>query len=270
MIYIFIRGLGLVVLAGLLMGCAAVFQPPMSAAEIAVDDAARAAAAEAPRPPPKPRPKPSPEDPWVGSNRVAHSINSALDLIFLRPAARIAEAVTPRLFREGVSNVFRNLGEASSGVNKLLQGKGSGFGESALRLLINTTVGAAGFFDVASRLGVPYEYEDFGQTLAVWGVPAGPYIVLPFFGPSSVRGGFGQVGDMLMSPLNFLPLNLSLTEQTLLRGTDIVNLRVNLLALDFLISGDEYEFYRSSYMQRRKFLINDGELAEDPFGQDDF
>lgn len=261
--YSFIRLAGVLVLSGVLSSCAAFLLPPMTAAQIAEDDVARAAVAATPRPPPRTTPQPTPEDPWVGSNRVVHDINNALDLIFLRPAARIGQAVTPPLFREGAGNVFRNLGEAPSGINKLMQGKGKGFAESALRLLVNSTMGVFGIFDVASRLGIPYEYEDLGQTLAVWGVPAGPYVVLPLFGPTSVRDGFGRVGDMLMDPLNFLPLNLNLTQQVSLRGVDIINTRINLLALDFVISGDEYEFLRDSYQQRRNFLINDGEVEDD-------
>ena len=267
--YRFVKLISLVVLAYYLAGCAAAMMPTMTLAEMAEADAAKAALAAAPPPQPRPPHQPTPEDPWIGSNRVAHNFNTALDLIFLSPAARIGKAVTPSFARQGVGNFFRNIGEAPSGINKLLQGKPKGFAESALRLLINTTLGLFGLFDVATAFGLPYEYEDLGQTLAVWGVPAGPYVVLPFFGPTTVRGGFGQVGNALMSPLNYLSLNLSTTEQLALRGADIVNTRIDLLALDFVISGDLYEFYRSSYLQRRAFLIEDGEI-EDSFLEDDF
>lgn len=206
-------------------------------------------------------------DPLEGMNRKVHNVNVALDLVLLRPAAKIARAVTPKPVREGVGNVFRNIGEIPSGANKLLQGKPRAFMRGALRFLVNSTMGVFGIFDVASRIGLQREYEDFGQTLAVWGVPPGPYIVLPFFGPSTIRDGFGRAADIAFNPLTFTSLDGR--QQIILRGTEIVNQRISLLSFEFAISGNEYEFFRNSYLQRREHLIEDGE-AEDSFLDDEF
>lgn len=206
-------------------------------------------------------------DPWEGANRKIHSVNAALDAVFMKPAARVARATTPGFVREGVGNFFRNLGEVPSGANKLLQGRPRAFARGALRFLINSTMGVFGIFDVASRMGLKREHEDFGQTLALWGAPPGPYVVLPFFGPSTVRDSFGRVTDIVFSPLGFLSLDPR--HQFAIRATDFINQRADLLPFESVVLGDEYEFYRSAYLQRRSYLIEDGE-AEDSFLDDEF
>ncbi len=199
-------------------------------------------------------------DPWEGFNRRVFAFNDRLDAYLLKPIAKGYQAVTPRLLDQGVTNFFGNLGEVSVVTNDLLQGKLGQASRDGLRFLVNSTIGFFGLFDVAGRIGLRANNEDFGQTLAVWGVPSGPYLVLPFLGPSSVRGSAALVPESQLSPLRYTE-DEALGYQLL--GLDVVDTRADLLSAEEVVRGDRYIFVRDAYLQRREFLIQDGQVEDE-------
>lgn len=207
-----------------------------------------------------------PRDPWEGLNRHIFAFNEGADRYVAKPVAKAYKEVTPRFVDQGIGNVFDNLGEVKNFFNDVLQGEGKDAMVDAGRFLINTTVGVLGFFDVATHLGLPRESEDFGQTLAVWGVEPGPFLMLPLLGPSTIRDGSSRFIDRYASPTSEVePFSAELG----LMALDLVQLRAKLLGSDELVSGDKYTFLKDAYLQRRQFLINDGEF-QDSFGDEDF
>lgn len=208
-------------------------------------------------------------DPLEKINRVTYGFNDAFDEVLLKPVAKGYKNVTPPLVRRGVGNFFDNLREPYIIVNSLLQGKPGGALAGTGRLLVNSTVGLGGLIDVGSDLGLEKRDEDFGQTLAVWGVPRGPYIVLPFLGPSSPRDAFGQLGDLGLNGVRFINDTSARDKLTVLA---IVDIRARLLPLESQIesSNDPYLFVRESYLQRREYLIYDGYPPEDDFFEEEF
>ena len=201
-------------------------------------------------------------------NRTAFVINETLDNVFLKPAAKIYKAAVPDPLEKGIVNVFSNLNEISNVFNDLLQGKFAQAGNDSGRFLINTTVGVGGLFDVAQRAGLDKsEGEDFGQTLAVWGVGSGPYLMLPLAGPSTLRDAPSKFIDSFANPLGYMD---HVATRNSMRGLDLLAMRADLLALDDVISGDRYLFVRDVYLQRREYLTSDGAI-EDDFGDlDDY
>ncbi|BBM00494.1 VacJ family lipoprotein [Microbulbifer sp. GL-2] len=200
-------------------------------------------------------------DPWEGFNRAVFSFNDGADRYVLKPAAVSYRQITPIFMQHGVSNFFSNLGEVTNTFNGVLQGKWGQAGNDVGRLLINTTVGIAGLFDVAKHMGLEKgDGEDFGQTLAVWGVPSGPYLVLPLLGPSTVRDTPARVVDYYTNPLTYVEHDP--TRYTL-KATDIIQSRASLLRAESLLQGDRYVLLRDAYLQRRDFLIVDGEVDVD-------
>lgn len=208
-----------------------------------------------------------PDDPWEGANRRVFEFNDALDRAILRPVARGYASVTPQPVQTGVGNFFSNLGELRTVLNSLLQGKPGNAGIATSRFLINTTVGIGGLWDFATHMEITGRDEDFGQTLAVWGVSEGPYVVLPIFGPRTVRDTAGM-------PLDWYTYPLTHVDDTALRNSlrvvRIIDGRARLLDLEELIRGDRYSFIRDSYLQQRRYEIRDGALGDDPFASDDF
>ncbi len=201
------------------------------------------------------------EDPWEGFNRAMFSFNDAVDGAVLKPLAKGYKAVTPTPVQKGVSNFFSNLGEIGNITNNLLQGKWDQTASSTWRFIINSTAGWLGIFDVASELGLKKYDEDFGQTLAYWGVSSGPYLVLPFFGPSTVRDGTGRVFDMTYDDgISYLSLNSD--EKTGLFALDVVETRTRLLNAESMIFGDRYSFIRDVYLQNRTYEIYDGNIPQ--------
>ncbi len=205
-------------------------------------------------------------DPWEGFNRKIYKFNDRIDRLITEPLAKGYRRITPGPVRRSVGNFFRNLLEVSTIVNDLLQGKPIRAISDSSRLLLNTTLGVAGLFDVATRLGVERNEEDFGQTLAVWGIAPGPYVVLPFIGPSYVRDAFG-----LLPYWYFTDPRLSLDERELriaLIALDVIDFRSQLLGATKLLDMqlDPYLFSRESYRQKRLDLIYDGDppLEEPP------
>ena len=204
-------------------------------------------------------------DPWEGLNRGIYGVNDATDRVLIKPLARGYRKVIPSFARRGVSNFFDNLVTPRSSLNNFLQGKpGRGFSDLG-RFLMNSTFGVAGLFDVATSAGLEATDEDFGQTLAVWGVGPGPYVVLPMLGPRTLRDTVAMPFDFLADPLYHYD-ETSVKDK--LRVLQIVNLRARLLAADAILeeSNDPYITLRESYLQTREYEIYDG----DPPLDDDF
>ncbi len=205
-------------------------------------------------------------DPWEGYNRAVFRFNDGFDRAILKPVAKGYKAVMPDFAEQGVSNVFSNLGEISNILNGLLQAKFSQAGKDTGRFVINSTIGIAGLFDVAGHAGLAKgDGEDFGQTLGYWGVNSGPFVVLPFFGPKTLRDAGAFPVDWYTDPVNHIEDDAT---RWGIRAVDIIQTRANLLEADKLISGDKYTFIRDAYLQRREFLIH-GPEQEDDFGLED-
>jgi|TARA_R110000850_G_scaffold416_23_gene2500 phospholipid-binding lipoprotein MlaA len=202
-------------------------------------------------------------DPWEPVNRVIFSFNDTLDRFTLKPAAKAYDTVVPQPVSNSVSNVFSNLGEPRNFVHNVLQGKLHEAGIDTARFLLNTTVGVVGVFDVATRMGLQRNDEDFGQTLGAWGVPSGPYVVLPLLGPSTLRDGAARVPESYANYMYAEQVDHVPTRNTLI-GTDLIDTRASLLSREELIRGDRYRFVRNAYLQNREFQVKDGDV-EDPF-----
>lgn len=206
-------------------------------------------------------------DPWRETNERIFAFNDFFDQILVRPVANTYTIVVPRFARQGIGNFFSNLNDINVFVNDLLQLKFDAALSDSGRFLINSTLGVVGFMDVASGMGLRKNEEDFGQTLGVWGVASGPYVVLPVFGASNVRDSFGLVLDTLLNPIQYHEQYEVRIGLFVLQETDT---RASLLSMDELVTGDRYLFFREAYVQRREYLVNDGQV-EDEFGAfDDF
>jgi len=208
---------------------------------------------------------PSPDDPWEPFNRSVFEFNEGLDKYVLKPVVSGYRFVLPEFIREGVYNFFSNYNDIYTALNNLLQGKPDYAFNDLMRVVVNTTMGLGGLIDLATPGGLEKHKEDFGQTFGVWGVPSGPYVVLPFFGPSSVRDTFGTVADLETDYLfKYIPdvgLRNSLT------GLRVVNARNTYYEAGDLLDGaaiDKYSFLRDAYIQRRKYQINEGRDDEEP------
>ncbi len=205
-------------------------------------------------------------DPWEGLNRKVQKFNDAADRRLLKPIAKGYTKVVPRVLRRGVSNFFSNLTYPVVVVNQLLQGKLREGASDTGRFLFNSIVGIGGLFDPATRVGIARHEEDFGQTLGKWGIYSGPYVVVPFLGPRTIRDGAGSFADSYM----FAPRYAE--DETVrygLTGLYFLDGRAALLDVEELISGDRYAFMRDAYLQRREYLVHDGDL-EDAFLEDDW
>ena len=177
-------------------------------------------------------------DPWIGWNHGAQSFNDNVDKVILKPVAKGYQWVTPSLVNEGITNFFSNIKDISVTINDLLQFKLNQGGMDAQRLLVNSTVGVAGFIDIAKHLDLPKHDEDFGQTLSAWGVPSGNYLVLPFFGPSNPRDALGIVGDALFNPLTYVSAFGTTAISAVIAGSkavDVVDRRANLMTTEKII-----------------------------------
>jgi len=205
-------------------------------------------------------------DPWEGFNRSIFNFNEGADRLIAKPLAVGYRAITPDPVERSVSRVFSNLAEVRNVLNNLLQGKPGRAAHDGGRFLVNSTLGLLGIFEVADKMGLSKaDDEDFGQTLAHWGVARGPYLMLPFMGPSSLRGAVSLPFDSLADPVSHI--NDVPTRNSVL-FVDLIELRASLLDTEGLISGDKYIFIREAYLQRRDYLINDGLIEDDSF--DDF
>lgn len=191
------------------------------------------------------------------------AFNDTVDTYTLKPIAKGYRAVTPDPVERGISRMFSNVGEVVNVFNDLLQGKFRQAGNDTGRFVINTTIGLVGFFDVADNLGLPKnDGEDFGQTLGVWGVDSGPYLVLPLFGPSTLRDGPARIVDRFINPINEID---HVPTRNQIYGAEVISTRADLLEAEKFVRGERYSFIRDAYLQRRKFLLMDGGV-EDDFG----
>ena len=208
-------------------------------------------------------------DPFENLNRNIYEFNEQVDQIILKPTATLYSNITPRFLKKGISNFFDNLNEIDNSFNQLLQGKPLKSINDLSRFIINTSLGFGGLIDVASEFGLAEHDEDFGQTLAVWGFGEGPYLMLPFLGPSNGRDIFSRpVTSFFEGTFHMDNANVTIS----LTALDAIETREKLLQIESLISGDEYTFIKDSYSQSRTYEINDGLVLEDSFvdEMDDF
>lgn len=201
----------------------------------------------------------NPSDPWEGYNRGVFAINEALDMVIAKPIAKAYEFIIPEPIRILVTNVFSNISDVVIGINDLLQGRGEQAFNDFGRVVINTTLGFGGLFDVAGNAGWYKSTNDFGVTFGRWGAPSGPYFVLPILGPSNIRDTFGWAADIAASPLSIV-----VTDPTAFWtawGVNYVNTRANLFPAEKIIeeaATDKYSYLRDAFMQNRLNLINEG------------
>ena len=203
-----------------------------------------------------------PKDPLEGWNRGVQSFNDDLDDYAMKPIAKGYRWITPSFVDRGVTNFFSNINDIGVTINDLLQFKISQTGMDGARFIVNTIAGIAGFVDVAEMIDLPKHNEDFDQTMGVWGVPTGPYLVLPFFGPSSPRGVGGLIGDAAMNPISYIDSGIITGGLFALNAADLRadNLSTERIATEAAI--DRYAFFKSAYFQQREYLINDGNMPE--------
>jgi phospholipid-binding lipoprotein MlaA len=199
----------------------------------------------------------NPIDPWERWNRQVYAVNDAIDGAVLRPVAETYVSVVPSPVRQAVSNFFGNFDDAWSAVNHLLQGRLDSAMVSIVRFGTNTSLGLGGLIDIAGEAGVDRRRADFGQTLGVWGVPSGPYLVLPVFGPSTVRETAAFVPDRAVSPSLLVEGGAAQAASTTL---GVVNTRAALLPATRMLDSialDKYVFVRDAYLQRRQNAIDE-------------
>ena len=198
-----------------------------------------------------------PRDPWEHMNRATFRFNDKLDRAVLKPVARGYRKVTPHVVQVGVSNFLNNVSYPTVMVNDLLQGRFTPLVRDTGRLFINTTIGVGGLFDPATPMGFEKNDRDFGQTLGVWGVKTGPYLVIPLLGPSDVRDGAGRVGDVFTDPRTYLRNNYWSYG---LWAVGFIDTRAHLLDVEGALEGayDPYAFIRNAYLQNREFKVRGG------------
>ena len=212
----------------------------------------------------QPNAKRDPRDPFEGFNRASYKFNDALDRAILKPTAKGYKAIAPQFVETGVSNFFSNLGQPTVILNDLLQAKFKPALSDTGRFLLNTTVGIGGLFDPASKAGLDRNDEDFGQTLGKWGMPSGPYLMVPFFGPSTVRDGFGSGVDVFSDPLHYVERD---AWRYSLDGMRLIDARARRLSLEDTLNQtyDKYGFIRNAYLQQREYQVTDGNAPNPKF-----
>jgi len=211
-----------------------------------------------------PNAKKDPRDPIEGFNRASYKFNDALDRALLKPAAKGYKAVTPDFVESGVTNFFSNLTQPTVIINDLLQGKFKASLNDTGRFLVNTTVGIGGLFDPASAAGLDRNDEDFGQTLGKWGVPSGAYLMVPFFGPSTVRDSLGSGVDVFTNPVRYVD---DTGVRYGLAGLDLIDSRARRLPLEDTLNQafDKYTFIKNAYLQQREYAVTDGNVPSPKF-----
>jgi phospholipid-binding lipoprotein MlaA len=201
----------------------------------------------------------NPKDPYEGFNRAMFSVNEGIDVV-VKPIAQGYDTAAPLPVKAGIGNFFGNLYDVWTAFNDLLQGKGGQGASDFGRVLINTTVGIGGVFDIASEMGLEKHSEDFGQTLGTWGVGEGPYLYWPLIGPRTTRDTFAWVVDSYADPVwhvNDIPVRNTLV------GVRFIDLRASLLPTDRVVEQaafDKYSYIRDAYLQKRRSDILDGKL----------
>ena len=216
-------------------------------------------------------PRADPKDPWESWNRGAQSFNDSVDDYLLKPVAKRYDQIMPPFAHHAVSNFFSNIDDVGVSINDAFQAKFQQSGMDTARLLINTTVGVGGLIDIGTLIDLPKHNEYFDQTLAIWGLSAGPYLVLPLFGPSSPRGVVGLLGDAALNPISytgvyFASSTTAIAVSSSLGAVKTVNTRANNLGLEKVISEaaiDRYAFIKNAYIQRSNYLAHDGKVPDD-------
>lgn len=226
--------------------------------------AAAGAATDAAETVPAERRAPRNVDPFERVNRASFAFNDGLDRMLARPAARLYRAVVPEPGRNAVTNVMSNFEGPTTALNGALQGKFKEAGESVARFVVNATIGIGGLFDPATNFGLPRHDEDFGQTLGVWGVPSGPYLFLPGFGPSTVRDAPSRLVDRYTNARRYIGDG---STEWVLFGIDVIDTRAQLLQADIALrtAFDPYALVRNAFLQRREYLVRDGQVPEEDF-----
>ena len=215
----------------------------------------------------------NPDDPFEGFNRSMYAFNETLDEYAMKPIAKGYQEITPNVVDKGITNFFSNLGDVLVLLNDLLQLKIDKAIATSARIVFNSTFGLLGIMDVATDFGLPKHKEDFGQTLGYWGVDSGPYLVLPFFGPSSVRDGIGFVVDN--SELDLIYDDMTMRDEYSLLSLYYIDKRADLLKAKDIVdetAPDPYAFIRDAWVQRRQNQVYDGnppEEDEDDLFEDD-
>ena len=209
--------------------------------------------------------EPSPRDPWEPFNRSVFEFNEGLDKYLLKPVVAAYRFILPEIVRDGIYNFFSNYSDIYTALQNLLQGKPDLAFNDLMRVAVNTIFGLGGLMDVATPGGLPKHKEDWGQTFGVWGLPSGPYVVLPFFGPSTIRDTFGTAADLETDYLfKYIPDDGLRNSITALRD---INARNTFYEAGDLLDGaalDKYSFIRDAYLQRREYQINEGRNDEEP------
>jgi len=207
-------------------------------------------------------------DPWENWNRKVYGFNEKVDEAVLKPVAQVYRDYVPNIVRTSVNNVLGNIYDVWSAANHFLQGKFQSGMEMSMRVLTNTVLGAGGIMDPATEMGLTRRSEDFGQTLGRWGVPNGPFVVLPLLGPSTLRDTAGLLVDRQTSPSS-IPSRDSTSYAVL--ATELINTRANLLSTGALVDQvalDKYVFIRDAYLSRRRDALYDGAPPMDTFEDD--
>jgi phospholipid-binding lipoprotein MlaA len=202
---------------------------------------------------------PSRDDPFEPMNRASYRVHEVVDGHFIKPMVQAYVDYTPRVVQQGIHNFFGNIDDFFSFINAALQNKPDKAGHDLGRVITNTGFGLLGLIDVASEAGVPKGNEDFGQTFGVWGIPQGPYLFIPVFGPTTVRDGTGQIVRGYASPTGYIE---DIPTRNVLWALNFIDLRASALQAESVVNQaalDPYTFIRRAYLQRRRYLVYDGQ-----------
>ena len=202
---------------------------------------------------------PSRDDPFEPMNRASYRVHEVVDGHFIKPMVQAYVDYTPRLVQQGIHNFFGNIDDFFSFINSALQNKPDKAGHDLGRVITNTGFGLLGLIDVASEAGVPKGNEDFGQTFGVWGIPQGPYLFIPVFGPTTVRDGTGWIVRGYASPIGYIE---DIPTRNVLWALNVIDLRASALQAESVVNQaalDPYTFIRRAYLQRRRYLVYDGQ-----------
>ena len=198
------------------------------------------------------------DDPFEPVNRASYQVHEVVDGNFIKPIAQAYVDYTPKPVQQAIGNFFGNIDDVFSVINDFLQGKLDKAGNDMGRVMLNTGFGIGGLIDIASQAGIPKGNEDFGQTLGVWGFPQGPYLFIPLFGPTTVRDGSGTLVRAYLGPIGYLP---DVPVRNSLYGLGALDARASVLGSQALAQQaalDPYGFIRRAYLQRREYLVYDG------------
>jgi len=200
---------------------------------------------------------PNKDDPFEPWNRAMYDVHTAVDGTLIKPVAQAYVAYVPELIRTGISNFFGNIDDLFTGINNVLEGRGQQAGDDFGRVLLNTMFGF-GLFDQASMMGIPKDKKDFGITFGKWGVPQGPYLFVPLFGPTTVRDGTGTLVRYFVGPVGYIN---DIPVRNTLYGVGYLDLRAQALSAESVVETaalDKYRFIRNAYLRNRLYQVYDG------------